>query len=323
VAHPCTKSGQGSETRATALPNRLEPIQQSLMVIQSSVWLHRLPGCKFLSPLPAKHDVRAVFPNFTAAAAIMRTVWLTDAPPCAHCCGCRYAGFAGNSLDDRIVVNYVSVRGKDVSSWADTPCTYKDASLHFMCEYEVAACPPPPPPPTPCAQLHPLANTSTQLVDPAGRCACNIRAGSPNCHTAVVVLCPQTMFLMQANLHLRGWRHGHLRRGAAGLPGTNLHRRAGQGLPGLLQQVCINRLEGFAKMPPVQPVAPAQPALAQGGVLSTEHVPPGTCPCSYTEQALVENYFKDQIGNSLTSYWIGLRQPWAVSPGSGTWCVIR
>jgi hypothetical protein len=42
---------------------------------------------------------------------------------------------------------------------------------------------------------------------------------------------------------------------------------------------------------------------------------------SYAEQALVENYFKKQSGGALTAYWIGLSQPWAITPGTGTWCV--
>jgi hypothetical protein len=112
---------------------------------------------------------------------------------------------------------------------------------------------------------------------------------------------PQTALLPQANLHLCGRRHGHLRRGAGGLPGTDLCRRGWQGLPCLLQQVCVNKK-----------ASPSCPCFC-------EQAPPATCPCSYAEQALVENYFKDQVGNSLTSYWIGLSQPWAVTPGSGTW----
>ena len=35
----------------------------------------------------------------------------------------------------------------------------------------------------------------------------------------------------------------------------------------------------------------------------------------------MENYFK-QSGGALSSYWIGLRQAWAVTPGTGTWWVV-
>ncbi len=34
----------------------------------------------------------------------------------------------------------------------------------------------------------------------------------------------------------------------------------------------------------------------------------------------MENYFKQQSGGALSSYWIGLSQPWAVTPGTGAWC---
>ena len=46
----------------------------------------------------------------------------------------------------------------------------------------VTACPPPPPPPpTPCIDLQPLANTSTQLVDPTGRCMAMLMANCARC----------------------------------------------------------------------------------------------------------------------------------------------